>query len=115
MSLKFIFLLLIIIKIIFTIEYLDTDCYKEAGSSTDQCKKFTTFVNESDFLIEKDVLYLCCYVEKQIVENNIYTGCLPIKEEIVFGDKKPFKFECLSNFPKIKRFLKILSIINILF
>ena len=92
MSIKILFLLSIILKFIYNQVYLDTDCYKEAGNSADTCKKLTTFLNETNrnIIIEENVLYLCCYVENQIINDNPYTGCLPIKEEVVFGDNKPF-------------------------
>ena len=113
MLLKLLFLLSIVVKFN-SIEFLDTDCYRNAGVSVDECKKFTTFVNGTDdnFYIEPNVLYLCCYVD-DIVEGNNYKGCLPIKEEVVFGDNKEFKFDCFSYFFKLSKILIIITLINI--
>ena len=102
MSLKKIIFIAIFSGFIFT-EYLDTDCYKEAGKSTEQCKVLTTFINgtDEDFLIEANELYLCCYVWEQD-----YKGCYPIKEEHYFKDQskiKYTKFDCFSTFLKEKR------------
>ena len=115
MSFKFI-LLLVIFNIFNFNVILDTDCVKDAGDSVDTCKKFTTFINgtNENFYIEPNVLYLCCYVDETI-NGQYYKGCLPIKEDVVFSENKPFKFECNSLFPKIKIFIKIISLINIFF
>ena len=97
-------------------QYLDTDCYKTAGFSVDTCKKFTTFINgtEENFYIEPNVLYLCCYVSGEYQGSN-YEGCLPIKEEVVFAEKKAFNFNCFSNFITTKNILILFCLINILF
>ena len=95
-------------------EYLDTDCYKNAGNSIDSCKKFTTFVNgtEENFFIEPNVLYLCCYVD-DIIDGHSYQGCLPIKEDVVWAKNSNFNFNCFSNILKITQFLKIIALLNI--
>ena len=113
MSFKYILLLAIFNMSSFT-QILDTDCVKDAGDSVDTCKKLTTFINGTDgnFLIEPNVLYLCCYVDETF-NGQYYKGCLTIKEDVVFSENKPFNFECNSLLPKIKIFLKIISLINI--
>ena len=117
MPFKYIMLLLIIIvKFFNSNEYLDTDCYKAAGSSVDQCRLFTTFINgtEDNFYIEPNQLYLCCYVSDKI-NGSDYKGCLPIKEEVYFSKNKEFNFQCFSNFIAIKNILIIFILINIIF
>ena len=114
MSFKNIFLI-IILSIFISSEYLDTDCYRTAGNSVDSCKQFTTFINgtEENFYIDPKALYLCCYVQYHANES-LYDGCMPIKEEVVFADKKEFKFNCFSHFITIKKLIKIFSLFYIL-
>ena len=107
MSIKFFILISIINSFIFQ-QYKDTDCYKSAGNSVDECKKFTTFVNEDPVPIEERVLYLCCYVKTEE-----YQGCKPIKEDIVFLDHEGNNFECNSNFNRLKFIFILLSFISI--
>ena len=59
MSFKFIFLLIIFIDFIAN-EFMDTDCYKSAGSSVKDCKVLTTFINgtEDNYEIEENVLFM---------------------------------------------------------
>ena len=117
MSFKYMMLLLIIIiKFINSNEYLDTDCYKAAGSSVDQCRLFTTFINgtEDNFYIEPNELYLCCYVS-DVINGSDYKGCLPIKEEVYFSKNKEFNFLCFSNFITFKNILILFFLINIIF
>ena len=111
MSFKNIFYIIILSNFIFN-QYLDTDCYRIAGNTVDNCKQFTTFINgtEDNFYIEPNILYLCCYVEFD-VNKNFYNGCMPIKEDVVFADKKEFNFNCFSNFIRIEKIFKIFSLI----
>ena len=115
MSLKIIFLIVILSNFISN-EYLDTDCYRTAGKTVDSCKQFTTFINgtEDNFYIEPNILYLCCYVQYHANES-LYDGCMPIKEEVVFADKKEFKFDCFSHFIKIKNIIKLFCLYYLLF
>ena len=116
MSFKYMIFLLIIIIRFMNDQYLDTDCYKSAGSSVDDCRKFTTFINgtEDNFYIEPNVLYLCCYVSDNI-NGSDYKGCMPLKEEVYFDKKKDFNFMCFSNFISIKYIFILFSLINIIF
>ena len=107
MKLKFFILITIINSFMFQ-NYKDTDCYTEAGHSAQECKKFTTFVNNDPSPIEENVLYLCCYVN-----NSEYQGCLPIKEDVVFGEHEGFSFDCNSSFNKIKIFFVLLWFFSI--
>ena len=96
MSLKSIILLLAIINAIMPSELKDTDCYKEHGNSIKDCKQFTTFLNDTgDYIIESNVLYLCCYKEGE--------GCVPIKENVVFAEGNEHLIKsCFSYFLKTK-------------
>ena len=107
MKLKFFILITFINSFMFH-EYKDTDCYQEAGHSAQECKKFTTFVDNDPAKIEENVLYLCCYVN-----NSDYQGCLPIKEDVVFAENKEFSFDCNSSFNKIQIFFILLCFSSI--
>ena len=110
MFLKFVLIFVVIQYVILT-EYIDTDCYKEAGSSVDECRKFTTFVpiDETGFAVEENVLYLCCYVDDTLNSHN-YKGCHPVKEDTYFNNEKTFNYQCSSFFIKIKQILMIIGL-----
>ena len=105
MIIKFFILITIINSFLFQ-DFKDTDCYESAGKSVDECKKFTTFINGTPIPIEDRVLYLCCFVKTEK-----YQGCMPIKEDDVFGDNKENNFDCNSNFNKFKFIFLLLSFI----
>ena len=91
------FVLITIINLFSFQQYKDTDCYKKAGNSTQECKLFTTFIDGDPVPIEEKVLYLCCYVNTRE-----YQGCQPIKEEIVFDNTEGLSFECNSVLNKVR-------------
>ena len=107
MSLK-LFILVVVLNSLISIEYKDTDCYKRHGSSVKECKQFTTFINDTDnYIIENNVLYLCCYKERE--------GCVPIKEDIVFADgNEDIVKSCVSNFLEAKYVYKLLSLLIVI-
>ena len=100
------FILITIINQFLFQKYKDTDCYKIAGSSAQECKKFTTFVEGDPITIEDNVLYLCCYVN-----TSEYKGCKPIKEDVVFGNHDGLNFDCNSSINKIELFFIILYLL----
>ena len=107
--LKLTLLLTILDQLLFSM-HLDTDCFKEAGSSIAECKQFTTFQNETgSVIIEENVHYLCCYRD-----DANYKGCIPIKEDEVFANEDIVK-SCFSNFLILKKVYSIFFILIIFF
>ena len=104
MSLK-IFILLVAINSLISLELKDTDCYKSHGNSIKDCKQFTTFINGTDeYTIENNVLYLCCYKEG--------VGCVPLKEDIIFAEGNGDLIKsCISYFLKAKYVYQLLSLL----
>ena len=107
MKLKFFILITVINSFMFQ-NYKDTDCYTEAGHSAQECKKFTTFVNNDPSPIEENVLYLCCYVDSED-----YKGCKPVKEDDAFNNNKNINFDCHSLIYKMKYFFLIINLLYI--